>query len=627
MRKLLSVITILLFIGGMAAAESYMSDPMSIGMGARAIGMGRAYVGVAEDGEALFVNPAGIAQSVNPKISSMYTSLMGDVSYLVFAGVYPLGEKSALGAGIVNSSTGNIPLTNVNGSGAGDAQWGETVVFLSGATHLNSLALFRNLKKDILIGGNLKYFSSGGTGSNDVGNLSDASGSGYSMDLGVLVPATRFLTLGLNCQNLLASQISRGTGTNDTITTTYKIGGKLCLLGREDQAFSTHANRRLYLVTDYDIASDGLGNTLHAGLEFWPVSNFALRGGMDGDNLTAGIGVRLGGIEFNYAYHPYSGVAQDATSFFSISYLGEALKREIRVQVLEPKDKAVVYDDFVKVSGKVEIETGDESQAPAGNIVVRANGVNIRVAEDLSFSAEVPVENIGKKAILVEVMDDAGDYISSEFRVLRLINFADVPDGYWAKQPIENIGTVGLVEGYPDGTFKPENALTRAELATLMVRAKGIDVSKNAANKVFKDVPADFWAARYIEVAKAQGLITGYPDSTFRPNNKISREEGIAVMARFENLDIPVAVIERPYWDIEDSSWSAKYIQAAKQAGMLGFIEKNTLNPKESLVRAEAVEMLSKTSLAGGKVDDLYSWEKGFKREFTPIRPNTRAAL
>ena len=66
-----------------AAQDMIVADPMYIGVGARPLGMGKAYVAVAEDGDTVFVNPAGLGKVLTPKLTSMYTSLLGDVNYVV----------------------------------------------------------------------------------------------------------------------------------------------------------------------------------------------------------------------------------------------------------------------------------------------------------------------------------------------------------------------------------------------------------------------------------------------------------------------------------------------------------------------------------------------------------------
>jgi hypothetical protein len=608
------------------ADEGYFSDPMTIGVGARALGMGKAYVGVAEDGDAVFTNPAGIARDTNPKLSSMYTSLMGDVSYMVIGGVYPFQDKSAIGAGIVRASMADIPLTDEFGSSEGTGSWGNTVAFVSYGTYLNRLPFFLNLDKDILIGCSLKYLNVGGSGSSSV---EAGNGSGYNIDLGALYPVNDYITLGVAWQNALTgAKLTKSSGSSDSLLSTLKLGTRVAILGKEGTAYLTHNTRKLYWMLDYDHQLNGNSSGIvHTGVEFWPTSNLALRGGVDNGDLTAGVGLRFSGVEFNYAYHPYSGISENNTHYFSIGYLGESRKRELRVKIDSPADKSVIYEDHAKVSGKVEVTPGDEDQAPAGPISLKINGINAPISADGSFQIEAPVDTYGKKLLQIEVSDTAGDTAVAEARLVRLTSFADVPDGYWAKMPIENNATVGLVEGYPDKTFRPENALTRAELATLLVRAKGIKVPDTQARQIFKDVKKDFWAAKYIEIAQREGLVQGYPDKTFRPNNKINKVEGIVVLARFDEMKL-AAVYEKPYWDIETNHWAAKYIQAAKDSGMLKFIERNRLQPKDNLARAEAVEMLGKTSLAGGKIKDLYTWEKGFKREFGPEqRPTIKASL
>lgn len=605
--KLLLTLLLIACAATTVVADSFLADPMTIGVGARALGMGKAYVAVAEDGDALFMNPAGLAQITAPKLSTMYTSLMGDVDYMVVGGAMPYGERGAIGAGIVNSRVGEIPLTNTVGKTIGTGSWGNSVVFLSYGTYLNRFGGLR-LGRDVLVGGSLKYFTVGGSGT----GVEEAAGSGISADLGLLVPATDAITLGLNLQNALPGKITKTSGVEDKIPVNLKVGTKVALIGPEN-ALNIHSSRKLFANVDYDQPVSGNGEgALHLGAEFWPVNNFALRVGSDKNNLTAGAGIRLSGVEFNYAYHPYNGISEDTTHYFSVSYLGEPRKRELRIKINTPVDKSVIYEDVVTVSGLVEVIEGDDV-TPLGSLTVKANGALIPINADRTFSAEIPIERYGKKLVEIEATDAAGTVAKEDVRLIRLVSFADVPDGYWAKMPIENNATVGLVQGYPDGNFKPGNALSRAELATLLVRAKGIKV-EGQARQIFKDVKPDFWAAKYIELAVREGLVKGYPDGSFRPNNKISRVEGIAVLARFDNLRL-TQVDARPFWDLPTSHWGAKYVQAAKDAGMLKFVEQNRLNPKTSMVRSEAVEMLGLTSLASGKIKDLYTWEKGFKRE------------
>ena len=93
---------ILFFIlgGGFASAQTTF-DPLSIGVGARALGMGKAYVAVAEDSDTIFTNPAGLGEIDNFQFTSMSGKIMEEVNYTLFGGVYPIGNKQAIGIGYV----------------------------------------------------------------------------------------------------------------------------------------------------------------------------------------------------------------------------------------------------------------------------------------------------------------------------------------------------------------------------------------------------------------------------------------------------------------------------------------------------------------------------------------------
>ncbi|MFA5840089.1 MAG: S-layer homology domain-containing protein [Candidatus Margulisiibacteriota bacterium] len=610
MKALLTIFLTILVATTCFASD--MADPMRIGVGARSMGMGKAYVGLAQDGDAIFLNPAGIAQNPSLKLTSMYSQLLNDVDYTVVGGVIPNSDYSAFGIGYVGSRTGDIILRTDTGSLDGTAGWGNNVLVASYSTYLNKMFPVLG-DRSILVGGNVKYYSAGTTG-----DLS-ASDSGFNMDLALLMPITSFANIGLNAQNILPTTMSQS---GDTIPYCYKVGTKVAIIGKENEALISHDNRTLNLLLDADIEKSG--TYTHAGLELWPTKNFALRLGQDEGNLTAGAGVKFYGVEFDYAYHPYYNIAEDATHYFSLSYVGEDKPRSLNITLTSPTDKMVVYQDFVTVAGRVDATGGEGDNSP---IIVKINEINIPVNKDMTFSADIPVEKFGKNLVAVKA-ESGATQVAQEVRLVRLVSFADVPDGFWAKQPIENTSTVGLINGYPDGSFKPSNELTRAELATLMIRAMGIE-TKGQAQSSFKDVSKNHWAARYLEEAKRLGLIEGYKTPkgyVFRPNNKVKMSEAVAILARFDKLPVASAATTNPYSDVSAKHWSAKYVEAAKTAGMLTYITGDKLGINTQVTRAQAVKMLSSTSVAGNLINDLYAWEKGFKREMQ-YRPKIHAGI
>jgi hypothetical protein len=182
--------------------------------------------------------------------------------------------------------------------------------------------------------------------------------------------------------------------------------------------------------------------------------------------------------------------------------------------------------------------------------------------------------------------------------------FADVPEGYWAKQPIEYFATLGIIGGYPDCTYRPEEFLTRAELSALLVKALGIEVSIPEKNP-FPDVPGDYWGAKYIVASTERNYMAGYPDGLFRPGKRISRAEAAVIFGRFAGLLEQKGLDARPFPDLSEKHWASPMVYSAKQAGLLDYLQGKDFIPAKDLTRAEAAEILSKTDFGKSKIKDL----------------------
>ncbi len=110
--------------------------------------------------------------------------------------------------------------------------------------------------------------------------------------------------------------------------------------------------------------------------------------------------------------------------------------------------------------------------------------------------------------------------------------FSDAQN-YWAKEAIYSLQNKNIIKGYPDGTFRPEKPVTRAEFAVLTCRAYSvIPVKKEPI--AFTDVPDNYWAKEDIETASAKGFFAGFPDQTFRPQEPISRVQATIVLAALQ---------------------------------------------------------------------------------------------
>ena len=143
--------------------------------------------------------------------------------------------------------------------------------------------------------------------------------------------------------------------------------------------------------------------------------------------------------------------------------------------------------------------------------------------------------------------------------------FSDVPKNYWAANYIGYMQQFGIVTGYSDGSFRPDAPVTRAEFAAIASRFEKL----TEGSKSFTDVPNTYWAARYINFAATRGWVTGYSDGTFKPENPITRAEVAAVTCRLLERSADQSYIRshlkelRTFADIPESHWAYWYAMEA----------------------------------------------------------------
>lgn len=112
------------------------------------------------------------------------------------------------------------------------------------------------------------------------------------------------------------------------------------------------------------------------------------------------------------------------------------------------------------------------------------------------------------------------------------VNFKDVKSDYWAYEQINSLTEKGVLAGYPDETFKPDNNVNRAEFTKMIIKTLDKDDMPVNTETIFSDVSPDFWAYEDIIRSTELGLIKGYPDNTFRPFNNITKSEAISIVSK-----------------------------------------------------------------------------------------------
>ena len=138
-------------------------------------------------------------------------------------------------------------------------------------------------------------------------------------------------------------------------------------------------------------------------------------------------------------------------------------------------------------------------------------------------------------------------------------NYSDMDQSHWAFTAVGYCQAQGYMLGYPAGDFRPEQTVTRAELSTTLARIKGLTLT---SVHPFSDI-GDHWGIEFIGAASAAGYILGYPDGTFRPENPVTRAEAVTMICRAEERDETLFDTNRTFTDLSTSFWGYNYIMNA----------------------------------------------------------------
>ncbi|WP_411343615.1 S-layer homology domain-containing protein [Paenibacillus sp. WLX1005] len=173
---------------------------------------------------------------------------------------------------------------------------------------------------------------------------------------------------------------------------------------------------------------------------------------------------------------------------------------------------------------------------------------------------------------------------------------------HWAKQVLNDWQNKGYISGFEDGSLKPDQSVTRSQLAALINKAYGFT---HAASIQYTDVQPSDWYYNDVAIAKAEGYMEGYKDSTFHPNKQVSRQELAVILTSLKKLKSSNSA--STLTDTANSpSWSKGSIGAVIDSGLMKGDEKG-FRPKDTTTRAEAVTVLDRSLQAATSAATVYN--------------------
>lgn len=191
------------------------------------------------------------------------------------------------------------------------------------------------------------------------------------------------------------------------------------------------------------------------------------------------------------------------------------------------------------------------SPAPTNEPEELEHNAYIKGYEDGTFRPDATITRAETASMLYGVLEKGNATAD--------LTFSDLENGAWYIPAVTAMTETGIIKGYEDGTFRPNTHITRAEFTAMLMRTNNV---QKFTELPFSDVSADLWSADYIYSAYKAGYINGYEDGTFRPNSPITRAEAVKIINEvLDRTDLNNET--NPFSDVSSTHWAYKHILEA----------------------------------------------------------------
>ncbi|WP_052714248.1 S-layer homology domain-containing protein [Paenibacillus dauci] len=252
-------------------------------------------------------------------------------------------------------------------------------------------------------------------------------------------------------------------------------------------------------------------------------------------------------------------------------------------------EKTAEVSDFKEyVERSIALPQGTDPNQITTGVVINADGTVRHVPTEVAQNAGIYYANINSLTN------------STYALIWNPVTFQDVQQN-WARDIVNDMGSRKIVEGGSNNNFQPGQEITRAEFAAIMVR--GLGMQPETVSGQYKDVAPEAWYNGYIGAAQKYGLINGFQDGTFRPNDKITREQAMVIVAKvLDNTGLHSKIksnsANSSLNSFSDASkvgaWASSGINASLQSGIVTGRTSSTLAPKSYITKAEAAAIISR---------------------------------
>lgn len=209
-------------------------------------------------------------------------------------------------------------------------------------------------------------------------------------------------------------------------------------------------------------------------------------------------------------------------------------------------------------------------------------------------------------------------------------SFYDVPYRHKNETAIESLTDLGIIGGYPDGSFQPNKPISRAEAAKILMGAikpshlidsTRSDLYSQSLSSPFYDVPAEEWFAPYVTLAYQNDVVQGYPDGSFKPGNTINMAEGLKIILEAYGADVSrVRFVDNPLLFVNVDEWFYKYFGYANNHNLIN--PEKFYHPAQWMTRGDFAEILHRVKTSRETGEETYvTPQRDFSDEYTITIP------
>lgn len=302
-----------------------------------------------------------------------------------------------------------------------------------------------------------------------------------------------------------------------------------------------------------------------------------------------------------------------------VKKLGPSGKVNLEFKKLDSEEKATVDTKVEAVKANPNAASQKALKVISFSLTVENNGETknitkfnqpLRILVDISDVAVESYDNLG--VYYVDEANNSFEFVGGKIRDNKIeiktnhfskyavmeveIEFSDI-ESHWAKGFIKSMASKHVIDGYVDGSFKPNNNITRAEFTKLVVEALGLDLVNTPSS--FEDVDQKAWHSKYIATAEKAGLVSGRGDGTFNPNGIITRSEMAVILANaladVELTNAEATSILGKFKDTSDiPSWARGSVAKTAKTGLIIGTPEGKFEPLGNTDRGQSATVIYK---------------------------------